>query len=279
VPGWAPFPIRVLVIVIVVAALLLALVWAGQRRLIYFPDGASPPPPDGVLPGAREVVLATEDGLRLAAWYAPAAGGVPAREAPVVLVAPGNAGSRAVRAPLAAALAARGVAVLLMDYRGYGGNPGSPSESGLARDVRAAHRYLSEAMGVPQKRLIYFGESLGAGVVTGLAMTDPPGGVVLRSPFTDVAAVGRAHYPYLPVRALLKDRFPVAERMAAIKVPTVVVYGTEDSIVPPGQSREVARRAGGAVRVVEVAGADHNARALLDGTQVIDAVVRLAESL
>ncbi|HZB30768.1 MAG TPA: alpha/beta hydrolase [Streptosporangiaceae bacterium] len=270
VPGWAPPLIRVIVVAVLVVALLLVLAWAGQRKLIYFPDRGSPGPPP---PGVRDVTYQTDDGLRLGAWFTP-----PPGDGPVVLVAPGNAGNRAVRAPLAAALAARGVGVLLMDYRGYGGNPGSPSEAGLDRDVRAAHRYLTDELKVARGRLLYFGESIGASVVTGLAMTDPPAGLVLRSPFVDLAAVGRAHYPYLPVRALLRDRFPVAERIAAIKSPTTVVYGTADSIVPAGQSREVVRRAAGHVRAVEVAGADHNDRALLDGPQLIDAIVALAAS-
>jgi fermentation-respiration switch protein FrsA (DUF1100 family) len=279
VPGWAPPLIRVLVIVIVVAAVLLALVWAGQRKLIYFPDGRRPPPPpDRLLPGAGDVTFQTADGLRLGAWFVPAADGRPTDAAPVVLVAPGNAGNRAVRAPLAAALAARGVGVLLMDYRGYGGNPGRPGETGLERDIRAARRYLTEELKVPPERLLYFGESLGAGVVTGLAVTHPPAGLVLRSPFVDLAAVGRAHYPFLPVGALLRDRFPVAERVAKIKVPTAVVFGTADSIVPAEQSRTVARRAAGPVRVVAVPGADHNDRVFLDGAQLIDAIVTLADA-
>jgi hypothetical protein len=276
VPGWAAALIGVLVVVIAVAGMLLALVWAGQRKLIYFPDRDSPPLPRTLLPGAREVTFLTADGLRLSAWLVPAVGGANVDAAPLVLVAPGNGGNRALRAPFAAALAARGIGVLLMDYRGYGGNPGRPGETGLDRDVRAARRYIVEELKVPPGRLLYFGESLGSGVVTGLAATDPPAGLVLRSPFVDLAAVGRAHYLFLPVDALLKDRFPVAERIAEIKVPTAVVYGTADSIVPAGQSREVARRAGGPVRVVEVAGADHNDRALLDGRQLIDAVVALA---
>ncbi|MBC6470582.1 alpha/beta hydrolase [Actinomadura alba] len=266
---------RVLLMVLTIMAVLLVVLWAGQRKLIYFPDGGPLPPPEILLPGGREVTFRTADGVRLSAWYVPAAK-APAASAPVVLVAPGNAGNRGARAPLAAALAGRGLAVLLVDYRGYGGNPGHPGEAGLARDVDAAYRYLTEELGVPPSRLLYFGESLGAAVVTGLALRHPPAGLVLRSPFTDLAAVGRRHYPYLPVGALLKDRFPVAERIGSLRVPTAVVYGTEDSIVVPAESREVARRAAGPVRLVAVRGADHNDRVLLDGPQLIDAVVDLA---
>jgi alpha-beta hydrolase superfamily lysophospholipase len=270
VPGWVGPLVSGLVAVIMVVAVLLTLAWAGQRKLIYFPDRDPPGPPP---PGAREVTYDTEDGLRLGAWFAP-----PVGDAPVVLVAPGNAGNRALRAPLLQALSARGLGVFLMDYRGYGGNPGRPREKDLDRDIRAAHRYLAEKLSVPPSRLLLFGESLGTSIVLGLAMREPPAGLVLRSPFIDLAAVGRAHYPYLPVGALLKDRFPVAERLAVIKVPTTIVYGTADSIVPPEQSRTVARRAGGPVHVVEVSGADHNDRALLHGPQIIDAIITLANA-
>lgn len=254
---------------------LTGLLWALQRALIYLP-GHDPVPPVGqVLPGAREVVLTTQDGLALGAWHLPA----PDRGAVTALVVSGNAGSRALRAPLASALAGRGLSVLLMDYRGYGGNPGSPSEQGLALDVRAARRYLVEEAGVPPGRLLYVGESLGAAVVAELAAEHPPAGLVLRSPFTDLAAVGRVHYPFLPVRALLRDRFAVLEHVARVSAPTTVVLGTSDRVVPAAQSRAVAAAAARLHRLVEVPGADHNDVALVHGAPLVDAVVELAHRL
>jgi uncharacterized protein len=262
----------VLVLVALVAALLTA-AWLLQRWLIYFPQtGRTVPPAAQVLPGARDVTLETADGLRLGAWFLPAG-----ERGTTVLVANGNAGDRSVRAPLAAALADAGLGVLLFDYRGYGGNPGRPTEEGLALDVRAAHAHLVRDEGVAPGRILYFGESLGAAVVTELAAEHPPAGLLLRSPFTDLAAVGRAHYPYLPVRALLQDRYPLAERLRHIPVPTTVVYGSADRIIPPAQSRAVAAAAAGPVRLVEVTGADHNDRALLDGTALVRATVELAD--
>ncbi len=261
-------------VLVLVVGVLVGAGWGLQRRLIYFPEPSTVPPVSVVLPGAREVRLPTLDGLELGAWLVPA--GAPDRDV-TVLVANGNAGDRSLRAPLAAALSRAGMAVLLFDYRGYGGNPGSPSEAGLALDVRAAHRYLTQNHGVPQDRLLYFGESLGAAVVTALATEHPPAGLLLRSPFVDLAAVGRAHYPYLPVSALLRDRYPVAEPLAQIPVPTTVVYGTEDGIVPPDQSRAVAAAAGGPTVLVAVRGADHNDRALLDGAVLVRAVIEIAD--
>jgi uncharacterized protein len=115
-----------LVIVAVLVAVLLGLVWSQQRRLIYYPWPGRVPAAASVLPGGQEVVLHTEDGIRLGAWFVPAPRSTP--RGPAVLVCNGNAGSRALRAPLAAALARAGLSVLLFDYRGFGGNPGRPSE-------------------------------------------------------------------------------------------------------------------------------------------------------
>ena len=268
--------LRRALLAVAVAVGLLALVtgalWALQRRLVFFPDAAPVPPVAVGLPGGREVVLRTDDGLDLGGWYLPAGHD----DAPAVLVASGNAGSRSLRAPLARALSQRGLAVLLFDYRGYAGNPGSPSERGLARDVRAARRFLLDEAGVPPSRLLYLGESLGAAVVAELAAEHPPAGLVLRSPFVGLAEVGRVHYPFLPVRALLRDRFPVAEHVARVEAPVTVVYGGADRIVPPAQSRAVAARAARLAQLVEVPGADHNDAVLVAGEPLVEAVSALA---
>lgn len=266
--------VRAIVVVVLAVALPLGLVWAFQRQLIYLPTRASVAAVGATIPGARDVVLTTSDGVRLGAWLVPAA--QPERDG-AVLVANGNAGNRALRAPLARALSRRGLAVLLFDYRGYGGNGGSPSEAGLARDVRAARQYLVEEAGFSPNRLVYFGESLGTAVVTELATDHPPAGLVLRSPFVDLASVGQVHYPFLPVRMLLRDRFPLVEHLRQVEVPVTVVYGGRDSVVPPAQSRAAAAAAPTLRRLVEVAAADHNDAALLDGRVLVDAIVDLAE--
>jgi pimeloyl-ACP methyl ester carboxylesterase len=167
--------------------------------------------------------------------------------------------------------------VLLMDYRGYGGNPGSPSETGLARDAMAAAEAL-DGLGYPADRTILFGESLGAGVVAGLQARRTPAGMVLRSPFTALADVGAHHYPWLPVRMLLKEQFEVAERLAASKVPVTVIYGDRDSVVPTRLSARAADAATSLVERVVIRGADHNDPVMF-GPRVADAVARLARSV
>jgi pimeloyl-ACP methyl ester carboxylesterase len=251
------------------------LLWALQRQLIYFPDSTPVPPAGDVVAGARDVTLHTSDGLELGAWFVPAD---PAKDTSMaVLFAPGNGGNRASRAGLAEELSDRGLAVLLMDYRGYGGNPGRPSEDGLAADADAAVAALQEA-GYPPHRTIYFGESLGSGVVAALQARHPPAGIVLRSPFTDLADVGAHHYPWLPVRALIRDRFPVADLLSASDVPVTVIYGLRDSVVPPELSARVADQAPSLAERVVLAQADHN-QPVMFGSRVADAVARLSRRL
>ena len=256
-----------LAILVAVIALLLALAWLGQRRLIYFPDRSSPRVPAN----ARSVELTTSDGLRLVAWLVLPTG---SDRRTAVLVAHGNAGHRGDRMALARAWAAAGLTVLLLDYRGYGGNPGTPSEAGLARDARAGLAYLG-SIGFEPAGTVYFGESLGAAVAAELATEHPPKGLVLRSPFTDLASVAAHHYPVLPARWLVRDHFRVVDHVARVRVPTTVIYGTADTVVPPEQSRTVADRAAGPVRVLVANRADHN-DATFSGPLVINAVVDLA---
>ena len=248
----------------------LTFVYVSQRRLIYLPYGQVPEV-SVALPGAEDARFETDDGIELRGWFLPA--GSPAA-GPGVLVANGNAGNRSHRAPLALALARGGISVLLLDYRGYGGNPGTPSEEGLRRDVRAAREYLAHRAEVDPTRIFYFGESLGAAAVVDLAAEHPPAGVVLRSPFTSLAEVGRLHYPWLPVRQLLRDRFDSIGTIPRLKSPVLVVAGERDSIVPLDQSRALYEAAPKPKRLVVVEGADHNDAELLDGEQLIEAVLR-----
>jgi fermentation-respiration switch protein FrsA (DUF1100 family) len=254
-----------------------ALIWSLQRRLIYLPDQDLVLPAASVIERAQEVSFQTEDGLRINAWF------VPARGSPLatVLVCNGNAGNRSHRAPLALALADEGFSVLLFDYRGYGRNPGSPTEAGLLRDARAAREYLAGRGDVDPARLAYFGESLGAAVATSLAVEHPAAALVLRSPFTSVAEMGRLHYPWLPLHpALIWDPHAAIDTISRVRSPLLVIAGERDGIVPPTYSRRVYDAAPGPKRFVLIAGADHNDRALFDGAALVAAVVGfLKESL
>ena len=295
---------RAVTIVLVVAAVLAAsvgLLWVFQRHLIYLPSPGPVPPAASVVPGAEDVTFETADGLRLHGWFVPGAVDSPARPSsrsatlpdgappaedpggarpspggarpspgPAVLVCNGNGGDRSMRAALAVALSRLGLAVLLFDYRGYGGNPGSPTEDGLAADARAALDYLAGRPEVDPRRVVYLGESLGAAVALRLATERPPAALVLRSPFASLAEVGRVHYPVLPVSWLLRDRFDSAALAGRLDAPLLVVAGGRDGIVPVGHSRRLFAAAPQPKRLVVLDGADHNDPELLAGPRLLE---------
>lgn len=252
---------RVLLPVAVALVLLLALAWLLQRQLIYLPAG-SPGPAEEVLPEAREVTIATADGLELAAWFVEAG-------PTAVAVFPGNAGHRGHRAPIARALSDAGLSVLLVDYRGYGGNPGRPTEEGLATDAEAAVAWLDARTDV--ERIVYLGESLGTAVATDLAIERPPAALVLRSPFTSLLEVARAHYGPVPGWLLREDHDTVG-RIGAVQVPVLVLAVRGDEIVPFDQSRRVYAAADAPKRFVTLDASGHDDPSLSGGTEMIEAV-------
>jgi fermentation-respiration switch protein FrsA (DUF1100 family) len=250
--------------------------WAGQRWLIYFPSREVPPLASVGLPGAEPVAFHTEDDLRLEAWFVyPAA----APTGQTVIVFNGNAGNRADRARLGAALSRAGHAVLLFDYRGYGGNPGLPSERGLMRDARAALAAVAARDDVDPERIVFFGESIGTGVAVQLAVEHPPHALVLRSPFTSLVDVGRHHYPMLPVRWLLRDRFPSIDRITRVRAPLLVIGGTDDGVVPFEMTETLYDAAPEPKWLVTIDGADHNDEALLAGREVIASVITFLDGV
>jgi uncharacterized protein len=287
---------RMLLPAVLVVIVLLVFLWAMQRRLMYFPMGAVLEPAEAGATHVERVTFPTSDGLTLHGWFFPASApasastsaaavagaaaaaagtGEPSPSRFTIVVFNGNAGNRSYRAPLASALQARGHAVLLFDYRGYGENPGTPTESGLREDARAARAYVLGRPDVDRERVAYFGESLGTGVAVTLAAEHPPAALMLRSPFTSMVDVGRMHYPMFPVRWLLRDRYDSGGRIARIASPLLVIAGDRDSVIPIEQSQQLydAAVSSSAKKLLIVRGADHNDASLLDGDEMIAAVV------
>ena len=264
-----------LVALVVLAAAIVGIVWTQQRRLIYFPFGEVPSPEAVGLAGTTPVSFRTADGLTLNGWF------VSRSKTPsfTMIVFNGNAGNRAFRAPIANAFARANIAVLLFDYRGYGGNPGTPTEEALKTDARAARDYILSRGDVDRGELVYFGESLGSAVATELALEHPPAALILRSPFTSLTDVGRHHYGFLPVRWLLRDRYDSIGRIARVKAPVLVIGGDQDRIVPIAQTRQLYEAAVDPKSILILSGADHNDEALVEGPAMIDAVLQFLRNL
>ena len=252
------------------------LFWVLQRRMMYFPLGDVSAPSSIGLRNVEPVTFTTADGLALHGWF------LPSPRSPAwftVLVFNGNAGNRAYRAPLAAALRAHGLAVLLFDYRGFGENPGTPTEAGLMADGRAALAHLLGRTDVDGTRLVLFGESLGTAIAVQIASERSPAALILRSPFVSMIEVGRFHYPFLPVRWLLRDRFASIDRIRSLRCPLLVVAGEEDRIVPISQSRRLYDAAPSPKKLEVLPGADHNDFELLAGNEMIQAIVRFLQQM
>ena len=204
---------------------LLALMYVFQRSLMYFPDNKRTPPALAGLPQAEEVVLVSSDGEKLIAWHVP-----PRAGKKLVIYFQGNAGGLDLRAERFGRLIADGTGLLALCYRGYGGSTGSPSEAGLIRDALAAYDYAAARH--PAERIVLWGESLGTGVAVALAAERDVGGVILDAPFSSIADVGAAAYPFAPVRWLIKDPFHSDRRIARVHAPLLIRHGEGDAVVP-----------------------------------------------
>jgi len=202
-----------------------ALLYLTQRALMYFPDPARIPPAAVGLVGADDILFDTVDDERVVTWYVP-----PRDERPVVLYLHGNGGALSHRAERFRALTDDGTGLVAIDYRGYGGSTGRPTEAGLAIDAEAAYAFA--AARYPAERIAIWGESLGTGVAVALAAKRPAGHIVLEAPFTAAVDLAAGQYPFLPVRWLMKDQFRSDLRIGAITAPLLILHGGRDPIVP-----------------------------------------------
>ena len=204
-----------------------ALLTLFQRRFMYFPSDERPVlevhDPSGAF---TAVSFTTEDGLTLASWYARP--GSDSR--PVIVYFHGNAGHIGHRTGQVRPYLAAGFGVLLVGYRGYGGNPGKPHEQGMYKDARAALDWLQE-QGIAAKWTVLYGESIGSGITVQIATEREGLALVLEAPFSSAADIAQAQYPIYPVRQLIFDRFDSASKIARVKMPVFVFHGERDEII------------------------------------------------
>ena len=229
---------------------LLALMYTFQRRLMYFPDPRRHDPVQAGLPQAEEVQFKASDGAKLIAWHVP-----PRDGKPVVLYFQGNGGGLDLRVGRFQWLIEDGTGLLALNYRGYGGSTGRPSEQGLIRDAVAAYDFA--AARYPPQRLVLWGESLGTAVAVALAGEHKVGGLILDAPFSSAADVGAAAYPFLPVRWLIKDSWRSDQRIGRIAVPVLVRHGERDWVVPIRFGERLFKLANEPKRFLRVPGAGH----------------------
>ena len=211
----------------------LATLYAKQDLFIFQPEGLVPDAAAAGVPGLRSIRVRTEDGLDLAAWFRP-----PPPGRPTLLYLHGNGGSLGGRTGRARRFAGLGWGLLLLEYRGYGGNPGTPGQDGFAADARAALSTLA-GIGIPSERVAVYGESLGTGVAVRLATERPVAAVVLDSPYTSIGDVAQRRLPWFPARMLVRNGFAIQPRISLIRTPLLVIQGALDGNIPPDMGRAV----------------------------------------
>ncbi len=208
-----------------------ATLWAFQRSFLYRPPPAYETLAHVGLTGVTEEKLATADGVSTIAWYSPAPSG-----APTLVLFHGNGGVISAFHWRIRRGQEKGYGVMLVEYRGYSGSSGAPTEEGLYADGRAALDWLG-GHGVPSTSTILYGESLGTGVAVKLATERRVAGVILDAPYTSAADVAAVGYWMFPVHWLLWDRYDSLSRIKDIQAPLLIMHGGADETIPQGQGR------------------------------------------
>lgn len=230
--------------------------WIAQDALIFYRQPLAADRRAEVarrFPAVREVFLQAPDGTKLFAWHVPAASAAPA---PLVLYFGGNAEETSWM--LEDLGNVPGVSWLIVSYRGYGLSEGRPGEAALVADALQWFDHAMTLPGADPGRTFVFGRSLGSGVAVALAAARPVAGVILVAPYDSLAAIGRRHYPFLPVDLLLRHRFDSLARAPSLHQPLLCLVAERDEIVPPEHAARLSSAWGGPKEFVLLRGANHN---------------------
>ena len=241
-----------------------ATIYFAQRSLMYFPETIHTTPATVGFAEAEEVSLTASDGAAILAWHVP-----PRDGKPVVVYFHGNGGALKYRVARFRKLIADGIGLVALEYRGYGGLSGSPSEQGLIADAEAAYAFAAAHYSTSQ--IVLWGESLGTGVAVALASEKPVGRVILEAPFTSTAAVAKKQYWYMPVGLLMKDQFRSDERINKVTAPLLILHGFKDHVVPFAMGEKMFALANKPKHIVKFLDGDHED---LDNNGALIAVAR-----
>lgn len=241
----------------------------GQRYILFenAPYGNIRQPSTVGMGGIRTIRVTTSDGLGLSMWYRKAHG-----TCPTVVDFHGNGGDVKSRAFKMEPFLHAGWGGFFVEYRGYGGNPGRPSEAGLEEDARAALRYLA-AEGVSPSEAVFLGASLGSGVAVKAALEFKPAALILEAPYTSIADVANTRYWFAPTKLLTRDVFPSVDRIASLKSPLLIIHGEQDLTIPVELAHRLLEAAPEPKRGVFIPGAGHSNLFAMGAIEAINAFV------
>lgn len=214
---------------------MILLIYVFQRSFIYLPSKEKPDPRDYNAHDMKVVSIMMREGHSVDSWFKS-----PLHHKPTILFLHGNAGHIGYRMPIARHFIQAGLGVLLLEYRGYGGNKGNPTEQSLYEDARAGMQFLLEN-NIHADDIVIYGESLGSAVGIQLALEYPVCALILQSPFTSLSKMAQYHYPWMMFTPW--DKFNSIDKIQSIKMPLLVIHAKLDNIVPYSQGLSIYSKA------------------------------------
>jgi fermentation-respiration switch protein FrsA (DUF1100 family) len=236
------------------------LIWfrANESSLLYLPERQLQTTPEEFGIAYGRVEIPSTDSVRLVCWLLPSSD----TSTVWLLYLHGNSGNIAKRGYVEhyAELRKLGLNILAVEYRGFGESSGSPSEQGLYDDALAGFEYLRTKQHVPAERIIIYGYSLGSAVAADLAAKVPAGGLIVEGSFPSISDVGQDHYPYIPVRLIVRQHFDAGERLRTTTIPKLFIHARDDHTIPISYGRALFEMAREPKTFLEVSGGHENAR-------------------
>ena len=203
---------------------ILAVIYFSQRSLMYHPSENNYLDENQLNHKVEKIKIASDNDLN--SWYYKKN-----EKFKTLLFFHGNAGSLENRIYKLNDLSKLDLNYLIVAYRGFSGNKGSPSEQGLYKDARAA-KYWLNLNNISDQNIIVYGESLGTAVAIDLAKDHKFAGIILESPFTSMLKLSRKYYPWAPTGLLLKDKYESDKKINKVFSPILILHGRKDNIVP-----------------------------------------------
>lgn len=197
-----------------------------QEHLVYFPSKEITHTPADIGLAYNTVRFKNREGLFLNGWFIPHS-----KSDTVVLYCYGNGGNISHRLMPIDLLHAMGLSVFIFDYRGYGESEGKADEEGTYQDAQAAWEQLI-SMGYKPHNIILYGQSLGGAVAAYIASVREPKALILEGAFTDITALVKEHYFFLPVGLISRYRYDTASYLQKTHTPVLIIHSEQDEVVP-----------------------------------------------
>jgi len=225
-----------IIISLVIYVIIILFVYFFQRNLLYHPNvkNFSGYQIDNINFSYKEVKIINDDKIELIAWLHQK----DLIKKKTLIFFHGNAGQLNNRNYKLNEFSKLDINFIILAWRGFNGNEGSPSEQGLYQDANSVIKWIKNK-GVKEENIILYGESLGTGVAIEVGQNKNFSGIILEAPYTSMVELAKKYYPFLPVRLLLKDKFESIKKIKNLKSPVLVMHGGADQIVPFNMGKKI----------------------------------------